>query len=65
MTRACALKGGAWLQEKVNLGKRLNDLTLPELEGLAVAVITEFVLQLALEGRNAETEAVPVRDSLA
>lgn len=59
MTRACALKGGEWLEGKGLLGKRVNDLTMSDLEGLAVAVISAFVLQLAAEGKNAEAEAAP------
>lgn len=40
----------------------VNDLTLTELEGVAVAVISEFVRQLNLEGRTAEMEAAPESD---
>jgi hypothetical protein len=62
MTRACALKGGEWLLEKGLAGKKINDLSLPDLEGFAAEVIGEFILQLAREGRISELEAVPVND---
>ena len=62
MTRACALKGGEWLQGAHILQKRVNDLRLDELESLAAVIISEYLIQLASEGKIAETEPVPVRD---
>ncbi len=62
MTRACALKGGEWLLARGLAGRKINDLTLADLEGFTVQVIGEFVLQSALEAQRYAAEVVPVRD---
>lgn len=59
MMRACALKGGEWLEAKGLLNRRVNDLQMQDLEGVTVAIVSEFVRQLALEGRKAEAEVAP------
>ena len=62
MTRACALKGGEWLLGARITQKRVHDLRLDELESLSAVIISEYLIQLASEGKTAEMEAVPVRD---